>query len=166
MCHGRVKDAASYETVTHSPPCAGQRHPARRGGTRRCRPTSGTVACSGFGGNGKAAAHHPARGGDGGFGAVGDGPGDCAICGWRFGTMGDFAPCAARVFRWLRPAGVSPRARGDQRLCLWKPRFFEKNRVKLLYLGTFLSFGASGVTAYCAGTPKSPPRWYPASPWA
>ena len=34
-------------------------------------------------------------------------------------------------FRPLRRAGVSPRARGDQRLCLWKPRFFEKNRVKL-----------------------------------
>ena len=83
----------------------------------------------------KAAAHHPVRGGDGGSGAVGDGPGDCAICGWRFETMGDFAPCAARVFRWLRPAGVSPAAAGDQRRCLWTPRFFEKNRVKLLYLG-------------------------------
>ena len=56
---------------------------------------------------------------------------DCAICGWRFGTIGDFAPCAALVFRWLRPAGISPAAAGDQRLCLWKPRFFEKNRVKL-----------------------------------
>ena len=22
--------------------------------------------------------------------------GDCAICGWRFGTMGEFAPCAGR----------------------------------------------------------------------
>ena len=40
-----------------------------------------------------------------------------------------------REFRWLRPAGVSPRARGDQRPCLWTPRFFEKNRVKLLSLG-------------------------------
>ena len=30
--------------------------------------------------------------------------GDCAICGWRFGTMGDFAPCAAREFRPLRRA--------------------------------------------------------------
>ena len=70
------------------------------------------------GGNGKTAAHHPARGGDGGFGAVGDGPGDCAICGWRYGRL-----------------GISPAAAGDQRLCLWKPRFFEKNRVKLLYWG-------------------------------
>ena len=40
--------------------------------------------------------------------------GDCAICGWRFGTMGEFAPCAARVFRWLRPAGISPAAAGDR----------------------------------------------------
>ena len=75
-------------------------------------------------------------------------------------TTGDFARSGGRVFRWLRPAGISPRARGDQRLCLWKPRFFEKNRVKLLILG------ALGVTAYYAGTPKSLPRWYPASPWA
>ena len=30
--------------------------------------------------------------------------GDCAICGWRFGTLGCFAPCAARVFRPLRLA--------------------------------------------------------------
>ena len=67
--------------------------------------------------------------------------GDCAICGWRFGRLGispaaaggSFAPCAARVFRPLRRAGISPRARGDQRPCLWTPRFFEKNRVKLLY---------------------------------
>ena len=28
--------------------------------------------------------------------------------------------------------GVSPIAMGDQSLCLWNPRFFEKNRVKLL----------------------------------
>ena len=27
-------------------------------------------------------------------------------------TIGDFAPCAARVFRWLRPAGISPVATG------------------------------------------------------
>ena len=52
--------------------------------------------------------------------------GDCAICGWRFGTMGEFAPCAARVFRPLRRAGISLAAASDQRLCLWKPRFFEK----------------------------------------
>ena len=58
-------------------------------------------------------------------------PGDCARCDGRLGTMGNFAPCAARVFRWLRPAGVSPAAAGDQGRCLWKPRFFEKNRVKL-----------------------------------
>ena len=59
--------------------------------------------------------------------------GDCAICGWRFGTLGCFALCAARVFRPLRRAGVSLAAASDQRRCLWTPRFFEKNRVKLLY---------------------------------
>ena len=48
---------------------------------------------------------------------------DCAICGWRWGRLGCFARCGGRVFRWLRPAGVSRRARRDQRLCLWKPRF-------------------------------------------
>ena len=54
--------------------------------------------------------------------------GDCAICGWRFGTMGEFAPCAARGFRPLRRAGISPRARGDQRRCLWTPRFWAARR--------------------------------------
>ena len=39
-------------------------------------------------------------------------------------ASGNFAPCAARVFRPLRRA-----AKGSG---LWKPRFFEKNRVKLL----------------------------------
>ena len=68
--------------------------------------------------------------------------GDCAICGWRSGTIGDFAPCAAREFRPLRRAGISPRARGDQRLCLWKPRAFEKARPKLLSLGAY-SAGSS-----------------------
>ena len=48
--------------------------------------------------------------------------GDCAICGWRFGTMGDFAPCAARVFRPLRRAGISLAAASDRGRCLWTPR--------------------------------------------
>ena len=52
--------------------------------------------------------------------------GDCARCDGRFGTMGEFAPCAARVFRPLRRAGISLAAASDQRLCLWKPRFFKK----------------------------------------
>ena len=47
--------------------------------------------------------------------------GDCAICGWRFGTIRDFAPCAARVFRWLRPAGISPAAAADRRRCPLDP---------------------------------------------
>ena len=43
--------------------------------------------------------------------------GDCAICGWRFGTMGEFVPCAARVVRPLRRAGISLAAASDQRPC-------------------------------------------------
>ena len=59
-------------------------------------------------------------------------------------TLGDFARCGGRVFRWLRPAGISPRARGGCfARCGGRPgalppgplRFFEKNRVKLLTLG-------------------------------
>ena len=60
-------------------------------------------------GNGKAAAHHPVRGGDGGFGA--DAPG---IAPSADGALDDWG------FRWLRPAGfravrgagISPAARG------------------------------------------------------
>ncbi len=131
MCYGRVKDAASYETVTHSPPCAGQRYPVRRGGTRRCRPTSGTVVCSEFRGNGKAAIHHPARGGDGGFGA--DAPGIPRLArrgSGRWGVSrrarrGSFAGCGQRVFRPLR------RATGALPL---DPRIFSrKNSVKAFY---------------------------------
>ena len=43
----------------------------------------------------------PHKGGPGGHGLA---AGGSAICGWRFGTMGDFAPCAAREFRPLRRA--------------------------------------------------------------
>ena len=47
--------------------------------------------------------------------------GDSAICGWRYGTTGDFAPCAGREFRWLRPAGISPAAAADRRRCPLDP---------------------------------------------
>ncbi len=66
---------------------------------------------------------------------------DCAICGWRFGTMGDFARCGGREFRAVRGAGVSlAAASGSFARCGGRPgalppgplRFFEKNRVKLL----------------------------------
>ena len=78
------------------------------GGTRRSRPTSGTVVCSWFGGNGKAAVRHPRWGGDGGF----------RLC---------------RGSRHLRMAlsdalEISPVATGDQRLCLWTPRFWAARR--------------------------------------
>ena len=92
------------------------------GASRMPRPTDGWYK--------KAAVRHPLTGW--GRRPCGIRRRDCAICGWRFGTLGCFAPCAAREFRPLRRAGSSPRARGDQRLCLWTPRFFEKNRVKLL----------------------------------
>ena len=79
----------------------------------------------------KAAVHHPVRGGDGGLRlrrglrhlrmALWDAAGGSPAA-----AGGDFAPCAARVFRWLRPADISPAAAGDQRLCLWKPRFGQR----------------------------------------
>ena len=47
-----------------------------------------------WGGTKKAAVRHPLWGGDGGLAAL---PRDCAICGWRFGTIEEFAPCAARL---------------------------------------------------------------------
>ena len=36
--------------------------------------------------------------------------GDCAICGWRFGRLGDFARCGGREFRAVRGAtgGAAP----------------------------------------------------------
>ena len=70
----------------------------------------------------KAAVHHPVRGGNGGL-RLCRGLRHLRMALW---TMGDFAPCAARVFRWLRPAGISPAAAGDQRLCLWTPRFRQR----------------------------------------
>ena len=50
----------------------------------------------------------------------------CAICGWRFGTLGGFARCGGRAFRAARGAGISSAAADDQRLCLWKPRFGQR----------------------------------------
>ena len=85
--------------------------------------------------------------------AVVDGPGGCAICGWRFGTTGCFARCGGRAFRWLRPAGVSPVATGDQRRCLWTPRFFEKKRVKLLTVLT-VTAGAIQKNGAAAAAPS------------
>ena len=109
MCYGRVKDAASYETVTHLPPYTGQRHPVRRGGTRRCRPTSGTVVCSEFGGNGKAAVHHPLTGwGRRPSALPGVAPSaDGALGRWgisRRARRGCYAGCGQREFRPLRRA--------------------------------------------------------------
>ena len=46
--------------------------------------------------------------------------GDCAICGWRFGRLGDFARCDGRKFRAVRGAtgGAAP----------WTPRFWATRR--------------------------------------
>ena len=71
------------------------------------------------------------------------------------GAMDDWGFRAVRGagFRPLRRAGVSRRARRDQRPCLWTPRFFEKNRVKLLYycvvgqIGRILSHAADFLAA-------------------
>ena len=160
MCHGRVKDAASYKTVTYSHPCAGQRCPVRHGGTHRCRPTNVDGLPRFVWGRVRHQTRYnirpPSTTRDGVGTAAFGVAGDCAICGWRFGTLKVFravrgaapsadgglgrlkcfAPCAAQVCRPLRRAGISPRARGDQRPCLWTPRFFEKNRVKLLYFAS------------------------------
>ena len=77
----------------------------------------------------KAAVHHPLTGWGRRSSAL---PG---IAPSADGAMDDWGFRAVRGagFRPLRRAGVSRRARRDQRPCLWTPRFFEKNRVKLLY---------------------------------
>ena len=146
----------------------------RTGGTHRCRPTNTTDCPAWFVGAGmssdtlrhKAAVLHPLTGWGRRPSAL---PGDCAICGWRFGTLG--------VFRPLRRAGVSRRARrGCFAGCGQRPgalppgplRFFEKNRVKLLFLGAsgkkrtrcrssaslFIQFTASWNSPATAGQPE------------
>ena len=42
--------------------------------------------------------------------------------------LGCFAPCEAREFRWLRPAGISPRARGDRERCPLDPAIWVVRR--------------------------------------
>ena len=124
MRHGRVKDAASYETVTHSPPCTGQRNPVRRGGTRRCRPTNmdglPRVVCGADTSSNtvrhKAAAHHPLWGGDGGLRAYALGVAPVATGAWgRWGVSlaaasGNFAPCRRGSFARSggRPGALPP----------------------------------------------------------
>ena len=171
----------------------------RTGGTHRCRPTNTTDCPAWFVGAGmssdtlrhKAAVLHPLTGWGRRPSAL---PGDCAICGWRFGTLGVFRPlrragvsrrarrgsfarCGGRVFRAVRGAGVSPAAAGGcfagcgQRPGALPPgplRFFEKNRVKLLFLGAsgkkrtrcrssaslFIQFTASWNSPATAGQPE------------
>ena len=49
--------------------------------------------------------------------------GDCAICGWRFRTIGDFARCGGREFRAVRGAGVSlAAASGSFARCGGRPK--------------------------------------------
>ena len=82
------------------------------GGTHRSRPTSQKRWCCVVPQHVTEGRRPPPADGVGtaAFGFAGN----CAICGWRFGTTGDFAPCAARVFRPLRRAGISPAAAGDR----------------------------------------------------
>ena len=62
----------------------------------------------------KAAVHHPVRGGNGGL----------RLCrGLRHLRM---ALWDDGGFRAVRGAGISPAATGDQRLCLWSPRFRQR----------------------------------------
>ena len=58
----------------------------------------------------KAAVHHPRWGGDGGL-WLRRGLRHLRMALW---TIGDFARCDGREFRWLRPAGISPAAAGDR----------------------------------------------------
>ncbi len=112
---------------TGSPECTGHRHPHRTdcpawfAGRIRYR-----TPCD------KAAVRHPLTGWGRRPSAL---PGIAPSADGALGRLGCFAGCGQRVFRPLRRAGVSPAAAGDQRPCLWTPRFFEKNRVKLLSLG-------------------------------
>ena len=87
----RSCDVSGFASMENPPTCI--RAPVR---IRPNEADNGTRYCK------KAAVHHPR----GGWGRrpCGIRRGDCAICGWRFGTMGDFAPCAAREFRPLRRA--------------------------------------------------------------
>ena len=94
------------------------------GASRMPRPT--------VGGTKKAAVRHPRWGGDGGLtaDAVGIAPSaDGALGRWgisRRARRGYFARCGGRVFRWLRPAGVSPVATGDRGRCPLDPCDFLK----------------------------------------
>ena len=54
--------------------------------------------------------------------------GDCAICGWRFGTLG--------VFRAVRGAGISPAAAGDRGFAPGPQNFFEKKFSKSFFFFT------------------------------
>ena len=138
MCPGRVKDAASYETVAHSPLYAGQRHLLRHGGTHRCRLTNMNrllrVIC-GVGTSSdtvrhKAAVLHP-------------------LTGWgrRPSALPGIAPSAdgawnARVFRPLRRAGISCRARrGSFARCDGRPKALP---LETTILGCPPSVGKSG----------------------
>ena len=92
------------------------------GGTHRCRPTFFIGGAFVFAGWQMAPAVHPAGAAAGAM-ACGRGLRHLRMA---LRTLGDFARCGGRVFRWLRPAGVSRLARRDQKRCLWKPRFGQR----------------------------------------
>ena len=71
----------------------------------------------------KATVHHPLTGWGRRPSAL---PGIAPSADGALGRLGYFARCGGRVFRAVRGAGVSPAATGDQRLCLWKPRFGQR----------------------------------------
>jgi hypothetical protein len=57
----------------------------------------------------------------------------------RVPRWGSCSPAGVRLNEALRRReGISLLARSDQRRCLWKPRFFAKNRVKPLTFSSFV----------------------------
>ena len=64
-------------------------------------------------------------------------------------TIGDFAPCAARVFRWLRPAGISPVATGDRGFAPGPHNFFVKKLSKNFIFGVVACVIVYSVVASC-----------------
>ena len=72
----------------------------------------------------KAAVHHPQWGGDGGLTA--DAVEIAPSADGALGRLGCFARCGGRVFRWLRPAGISRSAERDRGRCPLDPCDFLK----------------------------------------